>query len=246
MEQLLMDPLTCRSTWSLAVIRKDLSTESAAAAPVRLNGTVCPISSWAMNKQSDMTIPKNRKTSKRLDKKTLLFRILTQEPDLTTPQLQTRAYEAGLQLTMLSAYRALRTFKQSGGKLENSETRCLKAVASVLQDAAPGEHLTAVQIRKMAIERGLFLHQTTVYRVLARLRTIGLVSAIDKGRQKLYEWTREEDSHGHLTCIQCGKTIEFHQDYLDDIGKQISTRLGYDFSRIEFIVRSLCDHCRNP
>jgi Fe2+ or Zn2+ uptake regulation protein len=183
--------------------------------------------------------------SKRLTNKTLILQILKQEPELTAPQLQSRAQEAGLQLTLLAAYRALRTYRQSGGKLENSETRCLRAVSAILQDAAPGEHLTAVQIKNRASERHLSLHQATVYRVLAQLSAIGLVLAIDKGRQKFYEWKREEEHHGHLTCIECGETIEFHQDYLDDVGKQVCLRLGYDFARIEFIVRSLCERCRN-
>lgn len=164
---------------------------------------------------------------------------------MTAPQLQQRlAEEAGVQLTLLAAYRSLRTYRESGGKLENSETRCLGVVASILQNAVPGEHLTATQIKERASERNFSLHQATVYRVLAQLTTLGFVMAIDKGRQKFYEWKREEEHHGHLTCIDCGKTIEFHQDYLDDVGKQVCSRLGYDFARIEFIVRSLCERCR--
>jgi Fur family ferric uptake transcriptional regulator len=180
-----------------------------------------------------------------LNNKTLIFQILKQEPNLTAPQLQRRAEEAGVQLTVLAAYRALRTYRESGGKLEKSETRCLGVVASILQNAVPGEHLTATQIRKRASERNFSLHQATVYRVLAQLTTLGFVLAIDKGRQNFYEWKREEEHHGHLTCIECGKTIEFHQEYLDDVGKQVCARLGYNFARIEFIVRSLCERCRN-
>lgn len=159
--------------------------------------------------------------------------------------MRRRAEEAGLQLTLLSAYRTLRAFRDSKGKLEQSETRCLKEVSSILQDADPGEHLTAGQILERANDRNLSLHLATIYRVLARLSTLGLVLAIDRGRQKLYEWKREDSHHGHLTCIRCGKTIEFHQDYLDELGRQISNRFGYNFARMEFIVRSLCAMCRD-
>lgn len=244
MEQLLMDPLICRSTWSSAATRKDRYTGLAAVAAVPPAEAVFPTTSWATKKTSVMRIPKNRKTSKRLDKKTQLFRILKQEPNLSAQQLQRRAQDYGIQLGLLAAYRALRAFKQSGGKLENSDSRCLQIVATILQDAAPGEHLTATQIRERAQGCNYSVHQATVYRVLDRLTAIGLVLAFGKGRQKFYEWRRGEEHHGHLTCIECGNTIEFHQDYLDEIGQQISLRFGYEFNRIEFIVRSICEKCR--
>jgi Fur family ferric uptake transcriptional regulator len=197
-----------------------------------------------MKKTSVMRIPKNRSTSKRLNKKTLLFQILSQEPNLSAQQLQRQAKDAGIQINILAAYRALRAFRESSGKLENSDTRCLRIVSTILQDAIPGEHLTATEIQNRAFEQNCSIHQATVYRVLARLTEIGLVLAFEKGRKKFYEWKREEEHHGHLTCIECGNTIEFHQDYLDEIGRQISLRFGYDFARIEFIVRSICEPCR--
>lgn len=245
MEQLLMAALTYRSIWSLPVTKKDRSTAQAAVVVVPPRYPLCPITSWATNKTYGMRIQKNARTSKRLIKKTLLFQILNQDPDLTALQLLQRAEEAGIKLTLLGAYRTLRTFAASAGQLENSESRCVKTVSAILKDAAPGEHLTAVQIKERAEEQGLSLHQATVYRVLARLSAIGLVLAIDKGRQKLYEWKREEGHHGHLSCIKCGKTIEFYQDYLDELGRQVSLHHGYDFARIEFIVRSICATCRN-
>lgn len=236
---------TCRSTWSLPATKKARSIAPAAVVAVLPRHPVCPITFWATNKTSAMRTQKNVRTSKRLTKKALLFQILNQDPDLTAPQLLQRAEEAGIKLTLLGAYRALRTFVASAGELENSETRCVKTVSAILKNAAPGEHLTAVQIRRRAEEQGLTLHQATVYRVLARLSAISLVLAIDKGRQKLYEWKREEEHHGHLSCIKCGRTIEFYQEYLDDLGKQVSLRHGYYFARIEFIVRSICAPCRD-
>ncbi|HEY9774342.1 MAG TPA: transcriptional repressor [Planktothrix sp.] len=191
-----------------------------------------------------MSIRKNRKTSKRLTKRSRLFQILSSEPNITASQLKVKAEDQGLDLTLQAAYRTLRAYRDSGGKVENSATKCLRVVASILQNAATGEHLTAIQIKERAVEQNCSLHQATIYRVLARLITIGLVTALDRGRQKVFEWKRDEAQHGHLTCIGCGKTIEFQQEYLDEIGKQLSARFGYDFARIEFVVRSLCRDCR--
>ncbi|HEY9713498.1 MAG TPA: hypothetical protein V6C72_08500, partial [Chroococcales cyanobacterium] len=115
-----------------------------------------------------MNTQKDRTPSKRLNKKALLFKILTNEPELTAAQLQVRARDLNINLSLLAAYRALRAFRESGGSLENSESRCLRVVAAVLQNCAEGEHLTAAQILARAEEQNLSVHLATIYRVLAR------------------------------------------------------------------------------
>lgn len=183
-------------------------------------------------------------TSRRLAKKNVVFQILNRHPELTAAQLLQRFTDIGVPLTLIGAYRAIRAFKESGGRLENAEGRCLRAVAAILQDAGEAEHLSVDDIQRRAAERDLHVHQSTVYRVLNSLASLGLVRTLDKGRQKFYEWKREEEHHGHLTCIMCGKTLEFQQESLDDIAVQVCERFGYDFDRIEFVVRSLCGSCR--
>lgn len=184
------------------------------------------------------------KTSKRLAKKNLVFQILTESPELTASQLQQKSFEAGMPLTLVSAYRAIKAFRVSDGRLENAEGRCLRAVSSVLQEADDAEHLSVEDIQARIADKNLRVHQSTIYRVLSTLTTLGMVRTLAKGRQKLYEWKRDETHHGHLTCIICGKTFEFQQDYLDDIAAQVCARFGYEFDRIEYVVRSLCESCR--
>lgn len=186
----------------------------------------------------------SHRPSRRLSNKSLIFQILRDEPDLSASQLQQKALEAGVSLTSIAAYRALKTYRESGGKLEMSDNRCIRLVSAILQEAEHGEHLSAKQITEIACRRGLNLHQASVYRSLTSLRSVGLVLSLNKGGQRFYEWRREDIHHGHLTCIECGKTIEFYQDYLDDVGRQICARMGYEFDRIEFIVRSQCQDCR--
>lgn len=196
----------------------------------------------AMNKP--MRREHSFKTSKRLAKKTAVFQILGEKPDLSAVQLQQRAAEAGLPLTLISAYRAIKAFKLSGGRLEVAEGRCLRTVAAILQDAEEAEHLSVEEIHERAAQRDVRVHQSTVYRVLNTLTMLGMVRTLDKGRQKFYEWKRDDTHHGHLTCIMCGKTLEFQENIVEQVAAQVCDRLGYDFDRIEYVVRSLCDACR--
>lgn len=240
-----MQSIACRYTWRSPVTTRGRFTERLqcmSASPC----DVCLITSWAMSKKFAMRIPKNPKASNRFNKKTLLFEILSHAPSLTARQLMDRAQHAGIHLTLAGAYRALRLFQEAAGKLEDSDTRSLRAVARILQNAASGEHLTAVEITRKASEQNISIHKASVYRALAKLSSIGLVLAIEHGRQKLYEWRREQEQrHGHLTCIGCGKTIEFHRDDLDVIGERISAWHDYEFVSIEFTVRALCEVCIN-
>lgn len=193
-----------------------------------------------------MRIPKKSTVSRRLNRKAKLFQILKREPRLTAADLQERARQAGFDLGLVAAYRIIRSFKNSSGSLEHSDTRCLEQVCTILQEASAGELLTAMEIKKRADQSNPdSLHQATIYRVLSRLCSAGLARSVVSGRSKMYEWRREEEHHGHLSCIGCGRTMEFQQDYLEQLGRSISERLGFEFAHMEFVVRCFCEFCRD-
>ncbi len=180
----------------------------------------------------------------RLAKKARIFEILKSDPTLSARQLQARAEEFGIVLTMIASYRALRGFKSSGGRLENSETRCLRVVSEILQEGARGEHMTAGEIKRRASRRSVSIHPATIYRVLEKLRASGLIIAIVGQKQKLYEWRRDGEQHGYLSCVTCARTVEFRQDQLEQIGKQLCMQAGYQFLYVDFVLRSRCQACR--
>lgn len=190
-----------------------------------------------------MSSPNSRQHSKRLDKKTLLFQILQQEPDLSAQQLKERATRIGISISLVGAYRTLSAFRESDGALENSETRYSRLVASILKEAPPGVHLTVPQIQAAAAEQNVRLHKATAYRVLSRLLSIGLVLKIQKRSQHFYEWKRDDDHHGHVTCVRCGKTIEFSQDEFQALAIEVCQGLGYEYSNMEFTVHATCRQC---
>jgi Fur family transcriptional regulator, ferric uptake regulator len=159
-------------------------------------------------------------------------------------QLQSKAAAVGIKLSLIGAYRVLRAFKESKGKLENSESNCLRVVASILKGAPPGVHMTATEILLTADASSSGLHKSTVYRVLSRLVSIGLITAIEELSVRSYEWKRDDTHHGHMTCVKCGQTVEFHQNEFQGLATQICARLGYEFTSMEFTIRSLCKDCR--
>lgn len=185
---------------------------------------------------------RRRQSSDRLQKKVWIFQALEKEPDMHANDLIDKMREHGIKLTRSSAYRAIASYKENSS-LAESEVRCLKIVSAILENAEEGDHLTARQIVERAKSMGHSIHRSTIYRVLDRLCSSSLVMTMRRGRQSFYEWKREDGHHGHLTCIECGKTIEFHHDDLDEMAKSVCKRTGYEFARIEFLVRSVCFEC---
>ncbi len=118
-------------------------------------------------------------------------------------------------------------------------------MANILQNAPIGDHLTPADIQTAAADSGVILHLTTVYRILQKLVAAGTVVQLSKERKTFYEWKRDELHHGHLTCIVCGRTIEFHQDYLDGLAKHICGKFDYEFQRFDFRLQACCPHCKN-
>jgi len=193
----------------------------------------------------DQTVVKKQpKVSKRLEIKSAVFELLQTEPDITAKFLQETMAARGVHLSLASAYRYLEQFDRSGGKIEETETQKVRLIASILQEADESEHLSAQDIIGRAALQGKSIEKTTVYRVLAKLTALQRVQAIVRGRQRLYEW-KTLTTHAHLTCASCGKTIEFEQQFLEQVGRHVAAQLDFDYLGIEVVVIAHCSNCKH-
>ncbi len=106
------------------------------------------------------------------------------------------------------------------------------------------EHLTADQIyEKLKID-----HQNlslgTVYRNLNQLvehemlRRISLTGSPDC-------FDRRHHEHQHLVCRECGKVIDFHLPYLEEMEKTLRENAGFALLREELLVQGHCKDCQN-
>ncbi len=188
--------------------------------------------------------PRNQQSAK-LERKSVVFDILDTEASLTAAELKERAESRGIRLSLASAYRLLRRYHDSAGNIEQTETLYTRRIAAVLQSAEEGEHLSVAEINQKVNAPEDSLNRSTIYRALAKLVSLGCVQTIHRGRVKVYEWRRDRPQHGHLTCVECGTTIEFLQDYLFEVGQEIASKRGFEFIGIEVLIRSICLRCRS-
>ncbi len=91
-------------------------------------------------------------------------------------------------------------------------------------------HLSAEDVYKVLLEAGEDVGLATVYRVLTQFETAGLVERHNfDGGHSVFELDRGEH-HDHMVCIKTGKVIEFHNDQIEKLQKQVASKHGYELT----------------
>jgi Fur family ferric uptake transcriptional regulator len=99
-------------------------------------------------------------------------------------------------------------------------------VLAILENARE-RHLTAEGIYRLLLEGGAELGLATVYRVLTQFEQAGLVSRHNfEGSTAVFELT-DRSHHDHMVCLETGKVVEFCDDRIEQIQKDIAERHGY-------------------
>jgi Fur family ferric uptake transcriptional regulator len=173
-----------------------------------------------------------------------IFEIIQKKPEITAAQLQAEGAALGVEMSVRSAFRFLKRYRDSDGDIFKDNQTHLQIVANILRNSKAGTHLSPQAIKQIAAQSGRDLHMTTIYRILQRLLSAGTIVHLEKNKKSVYEWKRGEAHHGHLNCLICDSTIEFHQDYLDELAKFICNRFGHDLKRFDFTLFSYCPKCK--
>ena len=115
------------------------------------------------------------------------------------------------------------------------ETKCIKKgvrltdqrklVAKVMSDSE--DHPDVDELHKRVSKLDSKISIATVYRTVKLFEEAGIVAKHDfKGTKARYEETTEEH-HDHLIDINTGKIIEFVNNDIEKLQKQVAEKLGY-------------------
>ena len=112
---------------------------------------------------------------------------------------------------------------------------------------APGEHLNAEALYRLAKQRDPKINRVTVYRTLKLLKQEGLVDELDllhhEGDQHYYE-TRLKREHAHVVCLRCGRVEEFFGEPLKRLKQQIEAHFGFQILVARTEVGGYCANCQ--
>lgn len=106
-------------------------------------------------------------------------------------------------------------------------------------------HFEAEELLFMLRSEGKNVSRATIYRTLELLVNSGFVQKVDFGDgYSLYELSHGSPHHDHLYCRQCGQVIEFSNETIHEIQKQVCE--AHDFKPTEFShqIYGYCEQCR--
>ena len=94
-------------------------------------------------------------------------------------------------------------------------------------EGSDDRHLSAEDIYKLLLENGEEFGLATVYRVLNQFESAGLVVKhnFDTGNA-VYE-IDDKTHHDHMVCLETDKVVEFFDQRIEDIQKEIADKEGY-------------------
>ena len=120
-------------------------------------------------------------------------------------------------------------------------TRQRALIAGVLDGT--GQWLTAQQVHRRLADAGQAVGLATVYRTLAAMSSAGEIDAVRSGP----DWTYRRCSpthHHHLTCRDCGRTVEVTAPPLESWAAEVARAHG--FTAVDHIIEvtGLCPGCQ--
>jgi Fur family ferric uptake transcriptional regulator len=100
-----------------------------------------------------------------------------------------------------------------------------RIIARVLSDAE--DHPDVEDLYQRSVELYPKISIATVYRTVRLFAEAGLLDKHDFGDGRSRYEQASDDHHDHLVDVQSGTIIEFHDEEVEDLQRQIAARLGY-------------------
>lgn len=106
------------------------------------------------------------------------------------------------------------------------------------------KHVTAQELFEKVCAIDNSIGFATVYRMLRKLAESNLVTEVRVGGAPArYELT-PKNHHDHVTCIQCGKICEFHNEEIESLQLKIAKQLGFTLTSHVLELYGVCKDCQ--
>ena len=94
-------------------------------------------------------------------------------------------------------------------------------ILGILEDAAD-QHFTAEDVYKKLLDSGEEIGLATVYRVLTQFEGAQLVIRHNfEGGRSVFE-LNDGKHHDHMICLKCSKVIEFYDQQIENLQKDVA------------------------
>jgi Fur family ferric uptake transcriptional regulator len=116
-----------------------------------------------------------------------------------------------------------------------------RVIARVLSDASDHPDVESVYQRAVAIDPHISI--ATVYRTVRLFEEASILERHDFGDGRARYEEIPEQHHDHLIDVQTGKVIEFTNQQIEELQREVARRLGFELvgHRLELFGRRLAD-----
>jgi Fur family ferric uptake transcriptional regulator len=105
-------------------------------------------------------------------------------------------------------------------------------------------HLDADEIYRRARTKDPRISLSTVYRNLAMLKDLGLVSELHLDEEHHHYEIKEDTDHYHLICSGCDRVFEFESPLVAQMVAEVDEDHGFLTERAHVDLVGLCRECR--
>lgn len=118
-----------------------------------------------------------------------------------------------------------RELREAGLKVTAPRMKILQ----IMEEAtAEGLHMSAEDVFRRLLDEDSEIGLATVYRVLTQFEDAGLVERHNfEDGHAVFEMTSDEH-HDHMVCLDSGEVIEFFNEEIEKLQKQIAESHGYE------------------
>ncbi len=106
-------------------------------------------------------------------------------------------------------------------------------------------HLSAMELYSLFQRSKVKIGLATIYRGLAFLTQRGLVARQAFAREEArYEVVDAATHHDHLICEKCGTIVEFENDTIEQLQKEIAKQYGFELTSHQLNLFGQCRKCQ--
>lgn len=128
--------------------------------------------------------------------------------------------------------------------LRENRVRVTVARRAILESLVElGPHVTAEELAGHVQARYPEVHESTVYRTLDRLTSLGVVEHVHLGHGRAVFHVAGGD-HQHLHCDVCGTVVEAPDELFAGVVQAVDERYGFELDLDHFALGGRCRECR--
>lgn len=129
--------------------------------------------------------------------------------------------------------------QQQGQKLTSERSALVREIFSTHY------HFEADELLFKMKEKNVKISRATVYRTLELLVKSGMVRRVHLGEDHYhYEHVSGDSHHDHLICTVCGGVIEFHDEQLERLQREICEKKKFTPTFHNLQILGVCDRCK--